>query len=205
MICNAVGEPMSFSAYVEAMNRVQERLRVVTAALNEAGVSYAVIGGNAVATWIARRDPSATRTTKDVDLLVRKIDVELVSAAMAGIGFIREDLRGWVIFLDPQEPQRRAGVHLVWAGQKVWPSNTVPAPDVDESVFDADGFWVLDLPALVRMKLTSFRDLDRVHVADMLRVGLIDSRVRDSLPEDLRVRLDQVEQAAREAGLPGLE
>ncbi len=52
---------------------------------------------------------------------------------------------------------------------------------------------MLDLPALVRMKLTSSRDIDRVHVADMLSVGLIDDRVRRSLPAELAERLSQVE------------
>lgn len=33
----------------------------------------------------------------------------------------------------------------------------------------------MPLEALVRMKLTYFRDKDRVHLRDMLRVGLIDA------------------------------
>lgn len=194
---------MSFAAYVEAMNRVQERLMSVTAALNRAGVRYAVVGGNAVASWIARRNPSATRTTKDVDLLVRKDDEPTVSAVMERIGYLREDLRGWVIFLDPAEPDRRAGVHLIWADQKVHPSSIAAAPSVDEAVLGPEGFWVLDLPALVRMKLTAFRDLDRVHLTDLLREGLIAAAVRESLEPELRNRLDGVERSARETELPG--
>jgi hypothetical protein len=52
---------------------------------------------------------------------------------------------------------------------------------------------VLNLGALVRMKLTSFRDIDRVHVADMLGVGLIDESIRATLPGELRARLEEVE------------
>ena len=62
-------------------------------------------------------------------------------------------------------------------------------------VRDAAAFAVLDLPALVRMKLTSLRDIDRVHVADLLSVGLIDEDVRHTLPADLRKRLEEIEQA----------
>jgi hypothetical protein len=69
---------------------------------------------------------------------------------------------------------------------------------VDEAVRDVEGFLVVDLPALVRMKLTSFRNIDRVHVADMLSVGLIDAVVRTSLPVELRARLEQVEAARAE-------
>lgn len=86
-----------------------------------------------------------------------------------------------------------SGVHLIWAGKKVRPSYLHEAPSVDEAVFDPEGFWVLDLPALVRMKLTSLRDMDRVHVADLLRVGMIDEAVRSALPGDLVERLEAIE------------
>jgi hypothetical protein len=36
-----------------AVAKVRERLLRATAALNEAGVAYAVVGGNAVASWVA--------------------------------------------------------------------------------------------------------------------------------------------------------
>jgi hypothetical protein len=191
----SVAIPGQFSDYVLAMERVQRRLHKVTAALDAAGIRYAVIGGNAVAVWVAKADPAATRTTKDVDLLVDRGDLEAICGVMAGIGFQKEDLRRLVMFIDPDEPSRRSGVHLVWAGQKVRPSYTCPAPALDEIVRAPGGFWVLDLPALVRMKLTSNRDTDRVHIADLLRVGMIDEGVRGSLPPELTHRLADVERS----------
>jgi len=149
---------------------------------------------------VGRVDPGATRATKDVDLLVRRTDAPGITATLGALGFAREDLRGLVLFLDPDEPSRRSGVHLVWAGERVRPSYVIPAPSVDEAVRDPEGFLVLDLTALVRMKLTSFRDIDRVHVADMLAVGLIDEAVRGTLPPQLLQRLQEVErQRADEA------
>jgi Uncharacterised nucleotidyltransferase len=188
----------TYRAFVMAVDRVEQRLRAVTAALDSAGIAYAVVGGNAVAAWVARRDPSATRTTKDVDLLVRRDDFARISNVMAELGFDRHDLRRLVLFTDPAEPSRRAGVHLVWARERVRPSYTCEAPGVEEAVRDPEGFLVLDLPALVRMKLTSMRDIDRVHVADLLSVGLIDDAVRRSLPAELAARLDEVEQSMEE-------
>jgi hypothetical protein len=176
-----------------AVERVRERLRKVTSALDAAGVRYAVVGGNAVAAWVGRVDPGATRATRDVDLLVRRADAPHITAAMASLGFARQDLRDLVLFIDPDEPSKRSGVHLVWAGERIRPSYAVPAPSVQEAVRDPEGFWVVDLAALVRMKLTSFRDIDRVHIADMLAVGLIDEAVRSSLPPDLLPRLREVE------------
>ena len=176
-----------------AVDRVEKRLRRVTAALDAADIGYAVIGGNAVAAWVARVDPSATRATKDVDLLVERADLDRITEVMDGLGFERQDLRSLVLFTDPEEPSKRAGVHLVWANEKVRPSYALPAPSTDEAVRDEEGLLILDLPALVRMKLTSFRDIDRVHIADMLSVGLIDQALRSALPDDLRKRLAEVE------------
>ena len=184
---------VSFRAYVMAVDRVEKRLRRVTAALDAADIGYAVIGGNAVAAWVARADPSATRATKDVDLLVERADLDRITKVMDELGFERHDLRSLVLFTDPEEPSKRAGVHLVWANEKVRPSYALPAPSTDEAVRDEEGLLILDLPALVRMKLTSFRDIDRVHIADMLSVGLIDHALRSALPDELRARLTEVE------------
>lgn len=184
---------VGIASHILAIERVQQRLRAVTAALDASGIAYAVVGGNAVAAWVGRVDPGASRATKDVDLLVRRTDVPAITAAITRLGFAREDLRDLVLFIDPQEPSKKSGVHLVWAGEKIRPSYTVPSPKVEEAVRDPEGYLVLDLPALVRMKLTSFRDIDRVHVRDMLSVGLIDARVRESLPSQLAERLSEVE------------
>ncbi len=187
---------ISFHSHIMAVDRVERRLRRVAAALDAAGVPYAVVGGNAVAAWVGRVDPSATRATKDVDVLVRRADLDRVARAIEGLGFTRANLRGLVLFVDPDEPSKRAGVHLVWAGERVRPSYTVPAPDVSEAERDPEGFAVLGLAALVRMKLTSFRDIDRVHVADLVSVGLVTDAVRRSLPPELRERLREVERNA---------
>lgn len=175
-----------------AVDRVEKRLRRVTAALDEAGIKYAVIGGNAVAAWVARVDPGATRSTKDVDLLVDQADIDHIEAVLGEAGFTREDVLGVTLFKEPDEPSVRASIHLVWAQQKVRPEYSLPAPSVDESVRDPQGFSVIDLPALVRMKLTSFRDIDRVHIADMLSVGLIDETIKSGLASDLQERLSIV-------------
>src|ERR1700737_135138 len=53
--------------------KVRERLLRATAALNQVGVPYAVVGGNAVASWVATADEGAVRNTRDIDLLVRRI------------------------------------------------------------------------------------------------------------------------------------
>jgi len=186
---------LSFTQHVMAIERIEQRLRRVTGALDRAGIRYAVVGGNAVASWVGRVDPSATRATKSIDLLVRRADLECITSTLIALGLRREDLRGLVLFVDPAEPSRRSGVHLVFADERVRPSYEFAAPSVEEAVRDPEGFLVLDLPALLRMKLTSSRDIDRVHVADMLSIRLIESHVRSSLPPRLRERLDEIERS----------
>jgi len=183
-----------------AMDRVEKRLLKVTRALDDAGIPYAVIGGNAVAAWVARIDPAATRTTIDVDLLVNQQDVDRIANVMQELGFKREDLRRLILFTDPEEPSKRSGVHLVWADTLIRPSYPVPAPHVDESVRDPQGYMVLNLPALVRMKLTSFRPIDQVHLADLMSVGLIDKAVREQLHPALQERLDEIRRQFEEEG-----
>ena len=57
---------------------------------------------------------------------------------------------------------------------------------------DAGDFRLSSLDALVRMKLSAFRDKDRVHLRDLVSVGLIDDAWLPRLPETLRMRLEQI-------------
>ena len=49
------------------------------------------------------------------------------------------------------------------------------------------------------MKLQAHRFIDRAHIQDLLDVGLIDDAVRDSLPSDLRERLEAIERPSSES------
>ena len=75
---------MLWERMVGAVQDVQNRLWRVTAALDQAGHNYAVIGGNAVAVWVARVDRSAVRNTQDVDLLIRRADFDGIKATSNG-------------------------------------------------------------------------------------------------------------------------
>ena len=79
-------------------------------------------------------------------------------------------------------------VHVVLAGEKVRDDALFPSPDVSESE-PADQFQVVKLDALVRMKLTSYRDKDRTHLRDMIEVGLIDNSWLGRLPGEVASRL----------------
>jgi hypothetical protein len=79
----------------------------------------------------------------------------------------------------------------VFAGEKVRAEYELPAPEVDESK-PTSTCQVLNLDALVRMKLTSFRRRDQMHLLDLIDVGLIDPTWVGRLPETLAQRLQEL-------------
>src|SRR5437867_11422610 len=176
---------------VTAVEKVRQRLRRATQALEQAGIPYAVVGGNAVALWVGEVDEAAVRNTQDVDILLRRADLDRAKEALAQAGFVHRHVASIDMFLDGPQAKARDAVHVVFAGEKVRPEYLLPAPDVSESEA-TPSFRVLMLEALVRMKLTSFRDKDRTHLRDFLDVGLVDVTWRDRLPPDLAVRLQQL-------------
>ncbi|QEH33222.1 hypothetical protein OJF2_17220 [Aquisphaera giovannonii] len=162
-----------------------------TAALETANVAYAVVGGNAVAAWVGRVDEAAVRFTQDVDLLIARSDLEVSKAALEAAGFVYRPVASIDLFLDGPDARPRDAVHIVFAGEKVRADYPLPAPEVNESE-PAGAFRVLHLDALVRMKLTSFRDKDRTHLRDLIDVGLVDETWRLRLPDDLGERLQSL-------------
>lgn len=177
---------------VRAVEKVRERLLRASKALEEAGVRYAVIGGNAVAAWVATVDEAAVRNTRDVDILLDPDDFALARRAMEGDGFIYRHVAGMDLFLDGPAARAEDAVHVVFARQKVRPQSIEPAPDVRDTVRLGEGLRVVPLEALVRMKLTSFRDRDRTHLRDLIGVGLIGERDLADLPDLLAARLREL-------------
>ncbi len=175
-----------------AVNRVAELLRKVTMALDGADIPYAVVGGNAVAAWVGSVDEDAVRATKDVDILLRRADIVAVTTALRQVGLEAAEVLGVHMFVDRQRPSPKSGVHVVLANERIRPEYQHAAPDVASAVRAQDGYRVIDLPSLLAMKLQSFRDVDRTHIRDMNTVGLLTTDVMESLPLDLRERLDQI-------------
>jgi hypothetical protein len=191
-----IGSPygsVSWERMIRAVGKVRQRLLRAAAALETAGVAYAVAGGNAIAAWVSRVDESAVRNTQDVDILVRRQDLPSTIAALTAAGFVYRHAAGIDMLLDGPQAKARDAVRLVFAGERVRPEYVEAAPDVAESEPSAQ-FRLLSLEALVRMKLTSFRDKDRTHLRDLIDVGLIDptwpARLRPELAARLQSLLD---------------
>jgi hypothetical protein len=174
-----------------AVEKVKDRLRRVAQTLDGAGIPYAVAGGNAVQLWVAQVDEAAVRNTRDVDIILKRDTLPAATAALEKAGFVFRHAAGVTMFLDGPDAKARDAVHVVFAGEKVRPEYLLPVPDIDQYELLRD-LRTLRLEALVQMKLTSFRDKDRVHLRDMLDVGLIDASWLPRFPVELRLRLQEL-------------
>jgi hypothetical protein len=182
--------PFSLERVVRAVEKVRQRLLKAAAALKAGGVLYAVAGGNAVALWVSRVDEAAVRNTQDVDILIRRGDLDAAKSALEVVGFVYRHVAGLDVFLDGPDAKPRDAVHIVFANEKVRPQEPQANPDVTESE-QTDLFRVLSLESLVRIKLTAYRLKDRVHLLDLIGVGMIDADwlVNKGLPAALADRL----------------
>lgn len=179
---------VSWDRMIRAVEKVRERLTRAATALEAAGIPYAVVGGNAVAAWVARVDEAAVRNTQGVDLLLRRSDLEAAKGALEPAGFVYRHVKGIDMFLDGPGAKARDAVHIIFAGEKVRPEDAVAVPEVGESEYTPK-FRLLSLEGLVRMKLIANRRKDQVHLLDMLDVGLIDESWCERLPRELADRL----------------
>lgn len=170
-----------------AVEKVNNRLRKTVQILEAAKVPYAVIGGHAVRAWVAQVDEAAQRTTRDVDILVRPADLPALTTTMVNAGFHHRTTAGLDMFVEHPDASAKDAVHVLLVGNIERAGE--PNPDIEPSV-RANDFWTIALETLVRMKLNAFRDKHRVHLRDMISLGMIDSSWLRRYPDPLRQRLE---------------
>ena len=174
-----------------AVEKVKDRLRRVTRALNAADIPYAVIGGNAVQHWVSQVDESVVRNTQDVDIILNESDLEKAIPVLEAAGFIFRRVAGITMFLDGPNAKARDAVRVLFAGKKVREEYAEPVPEIDQYEWIEDA-RTLPFERLVKMKLTSFRRKDQVHILDMISIGLIDATWLDRFSPQLRSRLQEL-------------
>ncbi len=172
-----------------AVEKVTQRLRKTVEVIEGAEIPYAVIGGHAVRAWVAQVDEAAVRNTRDVDILIRPADLPALIEAMTSAGFHHRQTAGLDMFVEEPNASARDGVHVLLCG-KIERSGE-PNPDVEPNT-RTDNFRTVELPTLVRMKLNAFRDKDRVHLRDMISLGMIDESWPSKYPEKLKQRLQEL-------------
>ena len=132
-----------------------------------------------------------------MDILLRRADLPAATTALEAAGFVHRrvaapgEADAMEVFLDGREGKVRDALHLVFAAEKTRPEQPEPNARIDQSE-DAGDFRLIALDALVSMKLSAFRDQDRVHLRDLISVGLVDATWLPHLPETLRPRLQEI-------------
>lgn len=178
-----------FENKVEQLYDVTVRL---ASALEKAGIPYQVIGGFAVFYHVDAVDPLGARLTRDVDIAVDRRQLQEIAAAVEAAGFRYRHVAGIDMLVDAKEPKARSAVHLIFANEKVRPEYVDSVPGISAPERSKRGYWIAPVADLVRMKLTSFRLKDKVHIQDLDSARLITPEIEASLPEALRARLEEV-------------
>ena len=182
--------------HVEQLFDVMRRLH---SALTEARIEYRIIGGMAIFLQISDRNHDVARLTRDVDMAVDRNDLERIAKAVEAFGFRYRHVAGVDTLVDAKEPKARSAVHLVFIREKVRREYLEPVPDFTKPTVTKEGILLAPVADLVRMKLTSFRLKDKVHLLDMDSVRLITPEIEQALPEALRARLEQVRKEERQS------
>jgi hypothetical protein len=134
---------------VSAVNAVHERLQKSVAAIENAGIAYALTDDNAVAAWVAQADESAVRNTPDVTILIRRTDFNSAKRAMVHAGFEFYTEGNGNLFIDA--PGSKRGTQLFFANELIHSKTSAMHPDLAESE-NVGSFRVLSIPAIGRTK-----------------------------------------------------
>jgi hypothetical protein len=169
-----------YDTHVEQLfDRIQQLHQLLTAA----GVPYRIVGGMAVLIHVSERDPLCARLTSDVDAALDRRNLPVVIEAAQKVGWVYRHVAGVDILVEAAQPRARSAVHLFVLDEKV------PASPAVET---REGILLAPVADLVKMKLTSYRLKDRVHIQDLDGVGLISAEMETGLPEVLRQRLAEI-------------
>jgi len=185
----------SIAAIDRHVEQLFEVLNRLAKAFSQAGIDYRVVGGMAAFLHIEERDPLAARLTRDIDVAVDRRDLARIAEAARPFGFEHRHAAGVDMLVDAEQPRARSAVHLVFVRERVRPEYLEPVPDFSPPVQAREGLLLAPVADIVRMKLTSYRLKDRVHIQDLDGVGLITPEIEAGLPPLLLERLRETRAA----------
>lgn len=164
---------------------------LVEKAFSSAGLDYRVVGGLATYLYVEEADADAGRLTKDIDIIVRREDLDKIAKSVEPFGLKYRHVAGVDMLVQIGQPTARRAVHMIFTGEKVRQEYPEPAPEI-RSGRTIQGVRLVPLTDLVRMKLTSFRLKDQMHLKDLDEVGAITSEIEADLSQVLLQRLAQI-------------
>ena len=177
--------------FEERVEQLFDLAGLVERVFSSAGLEYRVIGGLAAYLYVEELEPDAGRLTKDIDIAVRRDDLDRIAKAAESFGLQYRHVAGVDMLVQADQPSARRAVHLAFTGGKVRPEYQEPTPELG-SYRQLRGLRLIPLPDLVRMKLTSLLAKDEAHLKDLDEAGLITLEVEAGLSPALAERLAQV-------------
>ena len=177
--------------FEERVERLFDLAGLVEKIFSSAGLEYRIVGDLAAYLYIEEREPDAGRLTKDIDVAVRREDLEKIAKAAEPFGLQHRHVAGVDMLVQAGKPSARRAVHLVFSGEKVRPEYPEATPGLGP-YHEIKGLRLIPLGDLVRMKLTSFRASDEAHLKDLDEAGLITPEIEAALSPVLAGRLEEV-------------
>jgi hypothetical protein len=175
-------------------DRLQDLLSLahrIEAAFFQADLEYRVVGGLAAYLYIEEAAPDVGRLTRDIDITVRREDLDRIARAVEPLGLAYRQVAGVHMLVQADKPSARRAVHLVFTGEKVRPHYVEATPELTPATV-LNGIRLIPIADLVRMKLTSFRLKDQTHIKDLDEAGVITPEIESTLSAILLDRLKQV-------------
>lgn len=182
---------LTATAYDTHVEQLFERISRLHSVLTAAGVPYRIIGGVAVFIHVSERDPLRARMTADVDAAIQRDDLAAAIEAARLAGWVYRHVAGVDMLVDGERPRARSAVHLMFLNEKIRPEYEEGVPS-SAPVSTREGVLLAPVADLVRMKLTSYRLKDRVHIQDLDAVGLITLEIEAGLTELMKARLAEI-------------
>ena len=179
------------TVFEERLEQLLVSMQRLHEAFDRAGIAYEVIGGMAALLHVDRVDPILARLTRDIDVAIRRTDLDQIRDAVRPFGLTYRHVEGVDMLLDANQPKARSAIHLIMAGERVRPDYPEPTPEIGTGEMIM-GARITSIDHLLTMKLTSFRLKDQVHVQDLDGAGLITKSMEDALSPLLQERLAQV-------------
>jgi hypothetical protein len=160
------GESVAEASRLQLVTLFDELMALV-AALDDANVEYALVGGLAVAVW------GAPRATRDIDLLVRPESLVRALEVVKGHGFDhRAQLMTFRDGMTLQRVSRAEGRELLTVDFILVNENLEPIWGSRQKLESISGpIWVISRDALIQMKAFAARPQD---LADIERLRDID-------------------------------
>lgn len=184
---------------VEVVRKNYMQRDTILHAIGEARIQYAIVGDQAAAWWVARKEETAPRFCSKLDLLVHPDESSLVRTALENLGLssVQSNKKGQQnandSFSHQDSCKLQPDVAVYYCG-KTSPvrSAILPAPERIDTELSENQLHILSLPLLVQMLLSNFTLSDKVNLHDLLDIKLIDESWFDILPEILHPRLQQI-------------